>query len=233
MNEDDKKLRLYTISFLDELDTKEGSTRYYKKELNRRYRDFCARNPGASRYKFHDVLCYVKGKKYGYATKYQVVLKPMFIHLERGKELLFTVNPGSERSGEYFVCQVCDRGFATHHSLMCHQSSNYHNKQMRIQLQFAREDNSCPMLNCNFRGRSRDDLQRHFKEGKSVRVKQDVSAEESSVEACKQRNAYCELCNIKCTSDSSLRHHQLGRKHRTNELMSLYNQGRLVSCCIL
>ena len=58
-----------------------------------------------------------------------VVIKPIFIDLKEG--LVFTVNPGSEYTGVFFVCRLCDRGLSTNHGLATHQNSESHQQQAR------------------------------------------------------------------------------------------------------
>lgn len=58
-----------------------------------------------------------------------VIIKPIFIDLK--EDLVFTVNPGSEDTGVFFVCRLCDRGLSTNHGLATHQNSDSHQQQAR------------------------------------------------------------------------------------------------------
>lgn len=82
------------------------------------------------------------------------------------------------------------------------------------------------MLNCNFKGRSFEDIVQHLKKDKSLRVSKEALSDEMKVETSRQHNSYCELCYIRCTSEFSLQEHKNGKKHRMNEFRALYRQNR-------
>lgn len=67
--------------------------------------------------------------KYVYFERGIVVIKPIFVDVNRN--LVFTVNPGSEESGVFFVCLLCARGLSTTHGLATHQQSDTHKAQER------------------------------------------------------------------------------------------------------
>jgi len=76
------------------------------------------------------MLGYLKQKKFVYMTKGQVIKKPLFISVEANQHLVFTVNPGHESRTEFYVCQVCDRGFPSQHGLGTHIVSDSHIQQL-------------------------------------------------------------------------------------------------------
>ena len=68
----------------------------------------------------------------------------MYVHIQTRPRIVFTLAPGSERSGEYYVCQVCDRGFASLQGLATHQSSDSHRDQLNMLVQFI------PVINYHY-----------------------------------------------------------------------------------
>ena len=82
------------------------------------------------RYTFNDVVNYLKWRKITFIVRGQVCLKPMFINTTCGQHLIFTVPPGSDKSREYYVCVMCDRGFPSRNGLFSHQQSAAHQEML-------------------------------------------------------------------------------------------------------
>ena len=82
------------------------------------------------RYTFNDVVNYLKWRKLTFMVRGQVCMKPMFINTTCGQHLIFTVSPGSDKSREYYVCVMCDRGFPSRNGLFSHQQSAAHQEML-------------------------------------------------------------------------------------------------------
>ena len=84
------------------------------------------------------------------------------------------------------------------------------------------------MLDCPYRGHSFNDMLQHIRQ-KSVKVNINPLSDDVILEGCRARNAYCELCCVRCTSEHSLQQHLKGKKHRMNEFRETYRGNRFVS----
>lgn len=92
-----------------------------------------------------------------------------------------------------------------------------------IQHLFLKGDRSgqvycCPMLGCQFNGNARQ-LISHYQKDKSFKITNNEMRQKSDT-------FRCDMCNVRCNSQVSLDEHQLGQKHKLNNLRSLLRNNR-------
>jgi len=65
-------------------------------------------------------------KKFVYFKQSQVIMKPLYIDVFDGQAIMFTLNPSTMTSAQFFVCWVCNRGFPSFSGCTSHQQSEAH-----------------------------------------------------------------------------------------------------------